>query len=45
MAQPESHNSRYLPIEDYALIGDLHTVALRQKWLDRLVLPTTLRLA
>jgi GH15 family glucan-1,4-alpha-glucosidase len=28
MAQPESHNSRYLPIEDYALIGDLHTVAL-----------------
>ncbi|HEY7416263.1 MAG TPA: trehalase-like domain-containing protein, partial [Ktedonobacteraceae bacterium] len=25
---PSSHSSKYLPIEDYALIGDLHTVAL-----------------
>ena len=25
---PSFHPSRYLPIEDYGLIGDLHTVAL-----------------
>jgi GH15 family glucan-1,4-alpha-glucosidase len=28
MAQANTHTSKYLPIEDYALIGDLHTVAL-----------------
>src|SRR5579883_2301562 len=28
MTQANTHTAKYLPIEDYALIGDLHTVAL-----------------